>query len=311
MFASIEWYVPCPKKNFLHGHFYKVFDLYLWILLFAVFIISTILSIIIQKLDLDEANHSISISYGFYCIWAVIVSVSAPEMPTSIIPRILFLMWLSYSLAISTVFQVFFTSFLIEPGVDKQISSIAEIINSSLSFVGKSELLISVDIELNESNIEMPHYLSKAADDGVEYFFEANDYALIANNLDMRVKFERYFQRGLKPCSFTYFRMSMNMLYFAFNSPYYEPYGYRLMQYYESGLIAKLINDYAASNFVSLNRFKHFQEKVKYRKYITEDYFIFKLKHLRIPFLMYICLNAISFIVLLVEILVFKTRFNI
>ncbi|KAJ9599317.1 hypothetical protein L9F63_010184 [Diploptera punctata] len=251
-----------------------------------------------------------SMSYGFYNIWAVIVSVSVPKIPKGTLSRMLFCMWVCYSLVISTVFQAFFTSFLIEPNVDKQISNMIELISSGLSLVGKEELIVILSIQMEMSNLKMPNYLTRESDSGIEYFLNANDFALFVNDLDMKVKFQKYYQKGLKPCSFTYFTRSMYMVNFLYNSPYYERYSSKVMQHFEGGLVEKLININSDTNFVPLNHFSHFEDKIKVSNDLKHDYFTFNLQHLRIAFLLHISGCLLSFILFLVEILVCKIKFQ-
>ncbi|KAJ9585066.1 hypothetical protein L9F63_020574 [Diploptera punctata] len=268
-------------------------------MLLAMFLLSTVITVVIQK---SVSGETMSMSYGFYYIWAVIVSVSVPKMPKTTLSRILFCMWVCYSFAISTVFQAFFTSFLIEPNVDQQISSMRQLISSGLSLVGKEELILPVAVEISKSDVETPNYLSRELDDGIEYFFESNGFALVANDLNMKVKFQMYYRKGLKLCSFIHFTRSVYVLNFLFNSPYYERYSSKLKQYFEGGLIEKLINIYSDSNYVSLNHFSHFEDKIKFSIDINDRYFSLNLQHLRIAFLLLISGYALSFMLLLAEI---------
>jgi hypothetical protein len=48
--------------------------------------------------------------------------------------RVVFLAWVLYSLAINTVYQTFLTSFLVNPGFEKQISTEDEILSSGIKF---------------------------------------------------------------------------------------------------------------------------------------------------------------------------------
>jgi len=43
-------------------------------------------------------------------------------------------MWVIYSLAVSTVFQTFVSSFLVDPGLEKQISTVEDILNSGFRY---------------------------------------------------------------------------------------------------------------------------------------------------------------------------------
>ena len=124
LFSDIRWFVPCPKRTQNQGKFYKVFDTTLWVLVILIFIVAAAITIIIHKYANTDYMLYNSTSYNLYSIWAIFTSVSVPRMPKTTIFRILFLAWLYNSIILSTIFQSFFTSFLIESGSGNQISDI-------------------------------------------------------------------------------------------------------------------------------------------------------------------------------------------
>jgi hypothetical protein len=52
----------------------------------------------------------------------------------SLFLRSFFVSWVLYCLAVSTVFQTFVASFLVDPGLERQVSSVEDILNSGLSY---------------------------------------------------------------------------------------------------------------------------------------------------------------------------------
>jgi len=50
------------------------------------------------------------------CAWAVIVGVTAPDLPHKASVRAVFLAWLFFSLAVNTLLQTFLTTFLTRSG---------------------------------------------------------------------------------------------------------------------------------------------------------------------------------------------------
>jgi hypothetical protein len=55
-------------------------------------------------------------------------------MPKTWKLRIFFLIYVCYSFAMSTVFQAFFVSFLVEPGYGGKISTFQELLDSSVNY---------------------------------------------------------------------------------------------------------------------------------------------------------------------------------
>jgi hypothetical protein len=62
------------------------------------------------------------------------MGVSVSKLPETWKQRIFFLLYVFYCFAIITVFQAFFVSYLVEPGYQKQIKTVDEVINSELLY---------------------------------------------------------------------------------------------------------------------------------------------------------------------------------
>jgi hypothetical protein len=80
----------------------------------------------------DDAYKNISTI--LYNTWAVVMGVGVTKMPRTYYLLILIFAWISYSFSISTVFQTFFTSFLVDPGLQKQITSLKKLSNSQMEY---------------------------------------------------------------------------------------------------------------------------------------------------------------------------------
>jgi len=136
--ARFDWYTPCAVKHQRWGRFFKVFSVDVWIS----FALSLVLAVITvrcisnyaQKLHLHESNsynNTFSVTTN---ITAVSLSVSVNTQPRSTPLRLFFLCWVCYSVAISTVFQAYLTTFLIEPGYEEPIKTLEQMLTSELKF---------------------------------------------------------------------------------------------------------------------------------------------------------------------------------
>ena len=67
-------------------------------------------------------------------VWAVILGVSVSTMPRSPSLRSLFFAWVCFSLAFSTVFQAFLTTFLVDSGYKTPIQNMDELFSSGIKF---------------------------------------------------------------------------------------------------------------------------------------------------------------------------------
>jgi len=80
-----------------------------------------------------ETHTYQSPSNCFNNVWAFFVAVSLPQQPTTSSPRFFFFLYVCFCFSISTVFQAFFVSFLVEPKYEK-LETLDEILNSDVVY---------------------------------------------------------------------------------------------------------------------------------------------------------------------------------
>jgi len=126
--ARFDWYTPCAVKSRRWSRFFNIFYVDMWIC----FALSVVLAVVTvrcisnygHKSHLHQSNSYSNISSVTTNIIAVVLSVSVNTQPRSTPLRLFFLCWVSYSVAISTVFQAYLTTFLVEPGYEKPIRTV-------------------------------------------------------------------------------------------------------------------------------------------------------------------------------------------
>ncbi|KAJ9590195.1 hypothetical protein L9F63_016684 [Diploptera punctata] len=303
LFSRLRCYVPCPKRTVRHGNFYKVFAPGVWLLFFITCILMTVIIILLQRTRKSESFNNLS--YSHYYIWAVVTSVSVPQMPTTSKLRIFFFMWVCYCLIMSTVFQSFFTSFLIEPGTEEQINTFEELLNTDFEILTDSGTIFHFFVyfgfryKVNEigHKFRLPKF-------PIEEFFTHERSAVIASDLDMKLKFPRYWA-WIKPYYF-YFSVDYSMTFLYFNpfSPYYEAFNSRIVQFHEAGLFTKHIDDFISSKSESVLNVTVLESKLENET--TEKYFIFNMKHMKVVFILYLFGNILSVVVFTAEVVLGK-----
>ena len=136
-FSGLLWIVPCPGPLERVTSISRVFSASLWLLTLFVIILSAgfmySVSTWLPKF-IKEADHYRTISNCFYNVWATFLGISVPKMPVTDHLKFFFAMLVWYSLAMSTVFQAFLTSCLIEPEFQKQITSLKDLIESGIEY---------------------------------------------------------------------------------------------------------------------------------------------------------------------------------
>ncbi|PSN35093.1 Ionotropic receptor 570 [Blattella germanica] len=144
-FGGIVWWVPCAQSFPRWKSIIRVFSPNLWLLgLFSIIVAGIVMRLLANK-HLKTTN----LEWRLYqnvanCMlnsWAVLLSIGVSEMPRTKTLRMFFIAWVTYCLAVNTVFQTFLTSYLINPGLEHQISNVEEMINSDLKFGVRDQIV--------------------------------------------------------------------------------------------------------------------------------------------------------------------------
>jgi hypothetical protein len=137
-FSAFKWFVPCPKSALRLEKILSVFSSSVWFTMLPVILLTALVFWSSVRLDLGVVTKE---SYGYstvihclYNVWCVFMGVSVPEMPRTFRVRALFILFVWYSFAMSTIFQSFFTSFLVSPGYVSRLSSLDDLRHSGLKY---------------------------------------------------------------------------------------------------------------------------------------------------------------------------------
>jgi hypothetical protein len=141
MIDHVRWYVPCAAPFPGWMSVIRVFTLSLWLGFLVSYFIVTVAMWQVVKISnristqLIENQVYTSLVKCLMNFWAIILGESAPNNPPEKpVIRVVFLIWVLYCLAINTVYQTYLTSFLVDPGLQHQISSDKEVINSGMDY---------------------------------------------------------------------------------------------------------------------------------------------------------------------------------
>jgi hypothetical protein len=135
---GIKAFVPCPQPVSRLHKISQIFALSAWPGIFFVLAVVTVSFLYLAKPPYNKHNHESrhyqSVSNCIYNVWAVTFGVSVSEEPHSDKLRAVFLLFVWHSFAVSTVFPTFLTSVRVDLGMEKQISSIDELLSSGLEY---------------------------------------------------------------------------------------------------------------------------------------------------------------------------------
>jgi hypothetical protein len=136
--VKYAWYTPCAIKYKKWSLFFKIFSTGMWIS----FALSLILAVITvscisnwrHKAHLQEFKSYSNIFSTTANVIAVSLSVSVNTQPRTAPLRVFFFCWVCYCVALSTVFQAYLSTFLIEPGYQEPIKTIDQMLNSKMKY---------------------------------------------------------------------------------------------------------------------------------------------------------------------------------
>jgi Ligand-gated ion channel. len=132
-----KWLVPCPNPIHRVQRITTMFNVSVWVTIGLVFVVTSLITWYQARRNNSTERESSAYRHSpesFQNLWAVLIGISVPQLPTTNVIRVVFITFVVYSLAITTIFQAFFTTFLIEPGYEKGFDSIESVINSKLPY---------------------------------------------------------------------------------------------------------------------------------------------------------------------------------
>ncbi|PSN52613.1 Ionotropic receptor 199 [Blattella germanica] len=153
-----KWWVPCAAKlPRLHGVF-RMFSTHTWLSAFFSIILAIVTIRYLESMgskfnELNECYRYRHLSSCACAVWCVFLNISVIILPQTNSVRTFFVFWLSYSFAMSTVFQAFLTTYLIEPVFGHQLRNFGEILVSGIAY-GYNPLF---DLFVNDSEDELKY----------------------------------------------------------------------------------------------------------------------------------------------------------
>ena len=118
----------------------RVFTPVSWISLFVSVLIFGFVMKCLPTSKHSEPKSKWNISKCILTVWAAFLGAGVPEMPRGNTLRVLFVSWVVFSFAMNTIYQAFFTSFEVDPGLHHQIDTFEELLDTPIVFAFSSPL---------------------------------------------------------------------------------------------------------------------------------------------------------------------------
>ncbi|GFG32908.1 hypothetical protein Cfor_01400 [Coptotermes formosanus] len=306
VYGTFKWYVQCARPIRRIDNLINLFTAPAWSVLVLLLILSAVTFwCIANSPHTSMTKESIVYRYLSECFtntWAVFLGVSVPEMPRNFRLRIYFFLFVCYCFVISTVFQAYFTSFLIEPKFEKQIHTFEELQSSESRYLehpSMQELGTYMNYDkykkLRKCYEKCPDYgkcLSRLLDGEKATMLMLDLWAEYAASKSRRG------QASLCPIDQTEFSMGLTM-YLSKGSLFRDRFNVLIQRCFEAGL-GKIYWSQLTWK-VSLN--KSHEHGGGEAANDSNVYFAFTVYHLRVAFCLLAFGGALSCIVFMAELL--------
>ena len=130
---SVRWYVPCSVKYRRWSCIFRILSVELWLVMFTSIVIAAISTTLVGRYSCTpEWQMYKTLTSSATNVWAVILGVPVSTMPRTPSLRSLFIGWVCFSVAFSTVLQALLTTFLIESEYKTPIQNVDELFASGI-----------------------------------------------------------------------------------------------------------------------------------------------------------------------------------
>ncbi|KAJ9578041.1 hypothetical protein L9F63_025096 [Diploptera punctata] len=303
MSSPVQWYVPCSKRARRYGTMFRVFSPAIWIMVcitFSCFVIIIWLYEVISDTR-EQKNYKDIVECSLY-LFSLSLGVSIPRVPFTFRVKILLVTWLIFCFAMTLIFQTFFTSFLVQPYKEKQISNLEELLDSEMDigYCSVFELLINQFPDpyyqkIKNMNRRCMNYISCIEKALQNNYVTALPSFMIDYYKEIILKNPRY--RAICPLEESIVNFSFSF-YVRKGNPLLKSINKIMRMFYENGFVEKWREDHNVIGEKSFGSAKK-NADIEQEKYVS-----FSLQHLEVGFFV-LCLGYfISFIVFVNELII-------
>jgi hypothetical protein len=300
------WLVPCARSLVGWTNVFKIFSSNLWICVFLSVFVAAGAMFCLAKCKLFRWAPKI-VRYSNFVnsscnICAVFVGTAAPTLPRISTLRIFFLAWICYCLAVNTVVQSYFISFLVKPNMEKQVSSLDEILDSGMEygFTPYFDVIFRVKESPLYSNILSNRKSCNCERCCLQRLAYERDFAMLFRMVkyENAVKYEyvdRENSRSVICRAPEPFLVFYNCMYTPKGHHLRDRLNVVISRIFQAGFYKQLQNS-------DLHLLK-LRLRVNDKAALDDEYYDISLKHLQVVFYIFLVGQGISLLVLLLEIL--------
>jgi hypothetical protein len=305
--TGYKWYVPCPPSIPRLEKISQIFSPTVWVSILVTFAaVIAVMWLLVQCRHVTEIKEYRTVSGCAYNAWATAMGVSASKPSTTAI-RTLFFLWVCYCYSISTVFQMFFTTFLVNPGFGTQIENFEDLLSSGLEYGYHIKFyeMFYKNSAVEELNSDFKP--SDCTDTEACLLRVVNDKDFATLQVEFKAMYFAtiYLPKGSLLCAMRdKYRVVNMVMYFTKGSPFLNPIKGVISRIIEAGLIKKLTD--GMIELWKIQRDSHAVRDFVVKDNSIGDYFVFNVSHLQIAFRSLALGLGLSTVCLLLEILCFR-----
>ncbi|PSN46588.1 Ionotropic receptor 217 [Blattella germanica] len=303
----MNWYVPCGRPVPRMQKVMEIFTLSVWLTLGISITISAIVmnfeAKLTEKCKTKESSGYMQMKNSVLNVWAVVMGVSVTEMPRTHRLRLYFFILIWYCFAMSTLFQTFFTSYLVNPGIMERIRTLEQLYESDLEyrFFPENENYLKFSFPTYYSRIPLKRKLCNLSEVCLYELISSKDFTVIGHSF--HTEYFTSSNNNPKLCTLddNIYKLSFTM-HLAKGSPLIEVFDDVVRRLIEGGLVGKWWLDVKTDYWVRLlpkdefffPLFLNFNSK-------EEEYVVLSLSHLQLAFYVLGVGCAIGLILLICE----------
>jgi hypothetical protein len=213
-------------------------------------------------------------------------------MPRSYHLRIVIFAWIWYCFSVSTVFQTFLTTFLVDPGRQKQIANLHELSESGMEYGVPLSMKYMYEIRDELTDTTYKGYQCGDYKKCVERIIDTGNFALFGDSREIK-KYLASAKKRNKVCVMNHYDVDPQRMvnFFSTGSQILEQFNKFVTRMQESGEITKYERDiWTISSYVD-------------EEDTSQQYFVFSISHLLVAFYALSIGHSLGFVVFLLELL--------
>jgi hypothetical protein len=315
---AVQWYVPCAKCANPWAALLRVYTSDAWICLLCIPIPMVIcmhhIAIRVNKCQLRESQRYMTFLSCFSLFSSIALGMSVTELPRTSILRAFIFLLICFSFFNNTMFQNYYTTFLLNPGFEKQISNIRDILQTGIQFGYSPDTEEFLKYFANEYEYRIMQKRRIVCDNHcqcLKHMLSGVNFACVSSTYCAEVAIQSrgssYAIRNVCVLPNEIYKIRLTM-YLKRGHPFLNHFNNITRRMTEVGLISKWKNDFVSKQkLISVSSSLRYGKDIFGTKNIVADsiseagYFALSVSHLIVAFHMLLLGCSLSLTVLIAE----------